>query len=56
MDKGAWWATVHGGSRESDMTEAACAAQNSHFCSYQLLIYMFLFPGLQAKLIKLVGN
>ena len=21
MDRGAWWATVHGGHRESDMTE-----------------------------------
>ena len=22
MDRGAWWATVHGGHKESDMTEA----------------------------------
>ena len=21
MDRGAWWATVHGGDKESDMTE-----------------------------------
>ena len=24
MDRGAWWATVHGGQKESDMTEHAC--------------------------------
>ena len=24
MDRGAWWATVHGVTNESDMTELAC--------------------------------
>ena len=24
MDRGTWWTTVHGGSKESDMTERLC--------------------------------
>ena len=27
MDRGAWWATVHGGHKESDMTEQLSTAQ-----------------------------
>ena len=26
MDRGAWWATVHGGHKESEMTEHACTS------------------------------
>ena len=25
IDRGTWWATVHGGLKESDMTERACS-------------------------------
>ena len=28
MDRGAWWATVHGGHKESDMTEQLSTAQH----------------------------
>ena len=35
MDRGAWWATVHGVAKESDTTEHACTTQ-------QLVSYNYL--------------
>ena len=35
MDRGAWWATAHGGHKESDMTE--------HTCTHSVEIYSFGF-------------
>ena len=31
MDRGAWWATVHGGHKESDTTERARTHTHAHF-------------------------
>ena len=30
LDRGAWWATVHGAAKESDMTEATCHAHTQN--------------------------
>ena len=30
MNRGAWWATVHGVTKESDTTEHACARTHTH--------------------------
>ena len=30
MDRGAWWATVHGGHKESDMTERLSTHRHTH--------------------------
>ena len=36
MDRGAWWATVHGGHKESDMTERLNNSHNLHLRNYYL--------------------
>ena len=48
MDRGAWWATVHGGHEESDMTECAC----TDVCiKYQPLVY----NGVEKKMMPLLS-
>ena len=41
MDRGAWWATVHGGHKKLDMTErlSACAHTHTHTHTHTLLDY-----------------
>ena len=34
MDRGAWWATVHGGHKESDTTERTHTHTHAHFNVY----------------------
>ena len=42
MDRGAWWATVHGGHKELDTTEVTKQKQDVHilcFTSYTIIGY-----------------
>ena len=34
MDRGAWWAIVHGGHKESDLTEHMCVRARVHTHAY----------------------
>ena len=42
MDRGAWWATVHGVPKEADMTEHACTHTHTHTHSLIWLSRLFL--------------
>ena len=46
MDRGAWWATVCGGDKESDMTEHAHRySQTALHCGCSLIIYSPISSG-----------
>ena len=40
VDSGAWWAAVHGGQKESDMTEHACVCTELRKMLYLLLLFI----------------
>ena len=48
MDRGAWWATVHGVSKELDAAEHTHKHVNKRLISSQLPNVSMLTPGLQA--------
>ena len=55
MDRGAWWAIVHGVTKESDMTEQPTLSLSLHNTSHSasLLSYPGCLPELCAKLLQL---
>ena len=47
MDRGAWWATAHGGCRESDTTERLSTAQH---CYYRVSVHRGIFGKYKVSL------
>ena len=49
MDRGAWWATVHGVAKESDMTLQIKTNNNNNIRRVSSLLMLRVFPAFAAN-------